>query len=113
MIWNALFTATAIGTVAQLAMVIAGHFVPFIKEKLFALGGMAISLVAGLIYALMAGGGWGDSLLGGALAGGVCALIGIVVSFLMKDVPAPVIVFGTIGSAVTGAVGGAIGRLFA
>ncbi len=108
---SALLTATAIGTVVQLAMVIAGHFVPLIKNNVFAVGGMAISLVAGLIYAMMAGASWGDSLLGGLVAGGVCALVGIVVSFILRDVPAPVIAFGTAGSAVTGLIGGAIGQL--
>ena len=108
---NALVIATIIGTVLQLIMVIAGHSVPFIKDNLFLVGGLALSLVAGLIYAAMARSGWGDVLLGGAIAGGVCALIGIGVSFYLGDVPAAVLAFGTISSAVAGAVGGAIVRL--
>ena len=49
--------------------------------------------------------------LGGLMAGGVCALLGILESFYLGDVPAWVIAFGTVSSAVTGAVGGLLGRL--
>jgi hypothetical protein len=107
---KALTTATAIGLALQLAMVIAGHYEPYVKNNVFAIGGMLISLIAGAIYAWRAGGGWGSSLLGGLIAGGLCALLGIAVSVLLKDVPASILMFGTIGSAVTGLIGGAIGK---
>jgi hypothetical protein len=107
---QALIRATLIGTVLQLAMVIAGHFVPAIAA-LFAIGGMLISLVAGVLYARAAKGGWGDSLVGGLIAGGVCAFIGILVSYLLKDVTVDILWMGTAGSAVAGLVGGAIGKL--
>ena len=42
----------------------------------------------------------------GAIAGAACALIGIVISYLLGDVTAAVIAFGTLSSAVTGAIGG-------
>ena len=106
-----LINATALGTVAQLAMVVAGHFVPVVKDHVFAIGGMLISLLAGVLYAWRARGGWGSSLAGGAIAGGVCALIGILVSAALGDVPMIVVAFGTCASVVAGAVGGAIGRL--
>lgn len=109
--WNALLVATAIGTVAQVAMVIAGHYSATIRDKVFMIGGMAISLVAGLIYVLMTAGGWGDALIGGAIAGGVSALIGIVVSVVLGDTATAILAIGTISSAVTGLVGGAIGKL--
>ena len=102
--------ATGIGLAAQLAMVIAGHFVPVIKDHGFAIGGVLISLVAGLLYARASRAGWGDALFGGAVAGGVCALLGIAVSWLMGDVSATILLFGTLGSAVGGVIGGAIGR---
>ena len=105
-----LVTATAIGLALQLAMVVAGHYVASIKDG-FAIGGMLISLLAGLLYARKALGNWGDALIGGAIAGGVCALIGIAVSFLLQDVPAMILVMGTAASAVTGLVGGAVGKL--
>lgn len=105
-----LLIATGIGLALQLAMVIAGHYVPFIKNNLFAVGGMGISLVAGVIYGKMAAEAWGPSLIGGLVAGGACALLGIGVSVALKDTPAPVLAFGTLGSAVAGLIGGAVGR---
>ncbi len=108
---KALQTATIIGTVLQLAMVIGGQFIPFIALNVFMLGGMGISALAGLVYGRAAS-GFGGAALGGALAGGICALIGIAVSVVLGDTEAVILAFGTAGSAVTGALGGLIGRLF-
>ena len=91
-------------------MVVAGHFVPAIKDEGFAIGGMAISLVAGLIYARLAPGGWGSALAGGVVAGGLCAIIAIAVSVVLKDTPPLILAIGTTASAVTGAIGAAIGK---
>lgn len=102
-------SATLIGTVLQLAMVIAGHFIEAIALYGFALGGMAISLVAGSIYGRGTA-GWSGAVLGGALAGGLCAIVGIAVSVLLGDTAAAILVFGTAGSAVAGVIGGAIGK---
>jgi hypothetical protein len=103
---RALAEATAAGTVLQLVMVVLGHWAPVIAS-LFAVLGMAISLVAGALYARMARPSVGQGALGGAVAGGVCALIGIAVSFALGDVPATILALGTASSAVTGAIGGA------
>src|SRR4051794_38105977 len=103
---------TVIGTALQLLMVIAGHFSPSVAQ-LFAPIGMGISGVAGVLagrgetpvpFAAAAG--------RGAIAGGVSAFIGILVSYLLGDVPAQVLGFGTAASTVTGAIGGLIGRSF-
>jgi len=107
---KALIIATDIGLVLQLIMVIAGHYDAAIAAW-FAIGGMLISLVAGVIYVRMARNGWKDSLIGGALAGGICALVGIAVSCALGDVAAMILVFGTIGSAVAGLIGGAVAKL--
>lgn len=108
---RALRAAVGIGFIAQLVMVIAGHYVPFIKNNVFAIGGMLISLAAGWVYAKAAVQGWRPSLIGALIAGGACALLGIGVSVLLRDVPVGVLVFGTMGSAVAGLIGGAIGKL--
>jgi hypothetical protein len=102
--------ALLVGTVLQVAMVVAGHFVPFVALHIFALGGMAISLLAGLLYGRAAA-AYGGAALGGAIAGGGCALIGIALSVLMGDTQAMILAIGTVSSAVTGAIGGALGRL--
>jgi hypothetical protein len=109
---RALVIATVIGTILQTAMVIAGHSNKSVA-KLFAVGGMSLSLVAGVIYAAMAGGPTGSAILGGIIAGGVCALIGIAVSYARRDVPASLLALGTASSAVTGAIGGWLGRWLA
>jgi hypothetical protein len=101
---------TLIGTALQLLMVVAGHFSPAVAHT-FATLGMAISGVAGVL----AGRGgpaasWTAAAGRGAIAGGVSAFIGILVSYLLGDVPAPVLGFGTAASTVTGAIGGLIGR---
>jgi hypothetical protein len=102
--------STVVGTVLQLAMVLGGHFVPAIKGQ-FAAGGMTISAVAGLLYSLWTPGtSAADAAKGGAVAGGASAFLGILVSTLLKDVPASVLGFGTAGSVVTGIVGGLLGR---
>lgn len=105
-----LILATAVGLALQLAMVICGHFVPAVKA-LFAPLGVAISLLAGWLYAGPARAGWGPSLLGGTIAGGACALLGIAVSYALGDVPAMILALGTGSSAVAGLVGGGLGRL--
>ena len=110
---RALLIATAIGTVLQAARVISGHRNPSIA-KLFAVGGMSLSLIAGVIYAvLVVGATTGSAVVGGVLAGGLCALIGIAISYFLKDVPASLLLLGTLSSAVTGAIGGWLGSLVA
>jgi hypothetical protein len=109
---KALLTATIIGLVLQLIMVGGGHFAPKATQAwLFPVGGMGFSLIAGLVFAYLAAAAWGASLLGGAVAGGVCALLGIAVSVLLKDVPPSLLLLGTVSSVVTGAIGAAIGKL--
>ncbi|CAN5782732.1 hypothetical protein BH23GEM7_BH23GEM7_32240 [soil metagenome] len=105
----ALLRATLLGTVLQTAMVVAGHSLPIVAQ-LFAVLGVSLSLVAGAIYALWAApAATRAGAVGGALAGGVCTLIGIATSVAPGDVLAAVLGFGTRSSAVAGAVGGAAG----
>ena len=108
---RSLLIASLVGTLLQIVMVVAGHSNPAIKG-LFAFGGMGLSLVAGVLYARLARpakkGGAG---LGGLAAGAICAFVGILVSYLLGDVPGLLLVFGTLSSAVTGAIGGLLGAL--
>jgi hypothetical protein len=109
---RALWMATGIGTVFQLVMVTMGHSIPAVKE-VFAVGGMGISLVAGILYAVISTEViLRDNVIGGLVAGAACAFVGILVSCLLGDVPASLLLLGTASSAVTGALGGWIGRLF-
>ncbi len=104
-------TPILIGTGLQLLMVIAGHYSPAIAQ-MFAAGGMGISALAGVLAALVSRpASLGSAATRGAIAGGVSAFVGILVSFLLGDVPAAVLGFGTASSAVTGALGGLVGKL--
>lgn len=107
---SALKSSILLGTILQLAMVIVGHFIPTIAQYGFAIGGMTISGIAGYVYARNSSGSRGKNVLGGAIAGGVCALIGIGVSTALGDVPAFILFAGTASSVVTGSVGAAIAK---
>ncbi len=106
---RALLLASLLGTVLQVAMVVAGHYNKSVAS-LFAIGGMGLSLIAGLLYALWARGNSTSAIvLGGLAAGAICGFIGILVSHLLGDVPRSLLVLGTISSAITGALGGWLG----
>ena len=98
----------AVGTVLQTAMVVVGHWVVAVAN-LFGPLGVLISLVVGLLWARDEARGYGHGAGGGVLVGGACALIGIVISFLLGDVTAMILAVGTVSSAVTGAIGGLVG----
>lgn len=106
-----LAVALGVGVILQLVMVVAGHALPWVKDG-FAIGGMGFSLLAGLIYVRLARSGWADTLIGGAIAGGGCALVGIAVSVALKDAPASLLALGTASSVVTGLIGAAAVRAF-
>ena len=97
--------------IAGLIMTIAGHYIAFVKNDVFAIGGMLIALVAGFIYVRVARGDWRDSLIGGAVSGAVGSLLAIAVSVVLGDVPPMIMVIGTCASLVTGLIGGVIGQL--
>jgi len=105
---NAFRTATIAGTVLQLAMVISGHWIEFIKLNVFAIGGMFISAFAGVVYARSTHTNRRTSAIQGAIVGGLSALVGIAVSFALGDVPASILIIGTVSSAVAGAIGGGL-----
>lgn len=102
-----LLFATSAGLALQLAMVTLGWKVAPVKAG-YLIGGLLFSAVAGALYARFSGGGLTGDILGGLIAGGLCAFLGILVSHLLGDVPAPVLAFGTIGSAVAGAILGGV-----
>jgi hypothetical protein len=105
---RALWRATLVGTVLQLAMVVGGHYQPAIKA-FYAPGGMLFSAVAGWLFGRTSRLPRGAAAVGGLVAGAACAFLGILESYYLGDVPASLLALGTLSSAVTGAVGGALG----
>jgi hypothetical protein len=104
---NAMTRALLLGTLLQVGMVVIGHNTVAVAS-LFAPLGMAISLIAGLLYARWARTPREASVRGGAIVGGVSALIGIAVSYFLGDVQASILFLGTLSSTFTGAIGGLI-----
>lgn len=101
------------GTVLQVAMVVLGHFVPWVILHVFEFGGMMISATAGYLYAMDSGKGYFPGATAGALVGGGCALAGIGLSVALGDLAKPFIPFGTAVCVLTGAVGGLFGQMAA
>ena len=99
-----MMTWIAVGAALQIAMVVAGHFVPPLRAW-WGPGGMLISLVVGCLAAQSR---WADTFVAGALAGGVGAFIGILIALLLGDVPAMLLVLGTLSSVVAGIIGAAV-----
>jgi hypothetical protein len=110
---KALIRVTLIGAGLQVAMVLAGHFVAWIALHVFMAGGLAISALTGFLYAYDVARGYANGMIGGTVSGGLCALIGIAISVALGDTEAGVLVFGTLGSCVAGALAGAVGQLSA
>lgn len=110
---KALINALIIATVLQLAMILSGHWIAFVKDNLFAALGTGISIAGGLIYALTARPGWLKAGIGGAIVGGVSALIGIAVSVVLGDTPQEILLIGTVSGLVGGGVAAAVAGLFA
>lgn len=101
-------TWIAVGTALQIAMVLAGHFVPPLRAW-WGPGGMLISLVVGCLAAHAR---WSETLVAGALAGGVGAFIGIAIALLLGDVPALLLLLGTVSSVIAGVIGAAVVTFF-
>jgi hypothetical protein len=94
-------------------MYVTGHYVPWIAIHAFLFGGMMISATLGYLYAQEAAGGYNGGALGGAIAGGGCALCGIIVSVQLGDTQPHFIALGTAICVVTGSVGGLYGQMSA
>jgi len=102
---------TMIGTVLQVGMILLGKVSPMVGQN-FAIGGTAIAAITGVLASMMAKqSGMGGAAGGGAIAAGVSALIGTVVSLLTGQTPMETIAIGTGSSVVAGAIGGIVGQL--
>jgi hypothetical protein len=103
--------AVLVGTIVQIVMVMAGNTSEPVRRVL-ATGGMIIALIAGLVYGLVSRDPSTGTLVGGgAIAGGLSAFIGILVAHALGYVPWSGVFGGTVGSIVTGAIGGWLSKL--
>jgi hypothetical protein len=92
-----------------------GHFggLLAVYEISFLFAGMMISATVGYLYAQDASKGYGLGACGGAISGGVCALMGIAFSVVLRDMTLMVLVQRALVSTLTGAVGGVFGQMAA
>lgn len=96
-----------IGVVAQLAMVVAGHF----NETVLNLSGIlgtGIPFVLGAWYGLSVPRGMGEAAKGGFAIGIVGAFLGVLTAILMKDQTWMLMSFAPLSSGVTGLLGAVI-----
>lgn len=110
---TAFLIAFGVGLAFQGGMVWAGRRNEFVRVGLLPVGGVTLSLAAGLIYGRLCGLSVIPALLGGAAAGALGALVAFAVSVRFKDVSAPVLGIVVAASLATGALGAAVGRVFA
>ncbi len=94
-------------------MVVIGRFVPWVEMHVFMFGGMMIAAIAGYLYGMDSGKGYPASLLGGAIGGGTCGIIGIAVAIMLREAAMIVLVVGTLICILTGTVGGVFGQMAA
>jgi uncharacterized membrane protein YeaQ/YmgE (transglycosylase-associated protein family) len=108
-----LWRATLVGTVLQIAVVVLGHFIPFISLHASLFAAMFIAGLAGLFYARDLDRGWALGTLGSVIAGTAGALIGIALSVAIGDKPASLIRFVIVASLLSSAAGGPFGQMAA
>jgi hypothetical protein len=101
-------TYVIIAAVLQIVMVVTGHYNEFVLMNLSAVLGMGIPLVVAFFYGRDSTGAK-DGALGGAVIGFVGAALGIGLAIAMGDQTLMLLAFGPLSSAVTGAIGGALG----
>jgi hypothetical protein len=104
-------TALIATTVLQAAMVLAGHVNDPVKAQ-FALLGTGLSLLGGIAWTVLGKPDWKGAAIGGAVVGGLSALLGIIISWALGVVEPIILLIGTSSSLAAGIVGAAAARLF-
>lgn len=110
---RALRRAILVGTLLQVIFVLVGHFSLWIETHALLFAGMMTSATVGYLYALEVARGYAKGAYGGAIAGGLCAFIGIAVSVLLGDMTPKMLIVRALISILTGAVGGVYGQMAA
>ena len=109
--------ATGLGTVLQLAMVLLGLAFPALQQgNLYPIVGTLLAVLAGFLFGRwIPGTPLPTALVGGALAGGLSSLFGVLLAALTgQAAPSPVVtvLIATVTGIVAGSIGGFFGTLF-
>lgn len=110
---RALQRAILVGTFLQTVFVLIAHFSTWIETHALLFAGMMISATVGYLYAQEVAKGYIRGAYGGAIAGGLCAFIGIAVSVFLGDTTGRMLLVRDLISVLTGAVGGVYGQMAA
>jgi hypothetical protein len=110
---SALQRAIIVGTLLQIAFVLIAHFSAWIETHALLFAGMMTSATVGYLYAQEVAKGYARGAYGGAIAGGLCAFIGIALSVLLGDMTGGMLLVRDLISILTGAVGGIYGQMAA
>jgi hypothetical protein len=103
--------AAITGIVLELAMVVIGHYVPWVRINFYEFGAMMFAGLAGLFYARDSARGYAKGALGGAVVGGTSGLIGISAANILGHVALIVLPVGTAITVMVGAIGGLFGQM--
>jgi hypothetical protein len=110
---KALQRAIFVGTLLQIVFVLIAHFSVWIETHALLFAGMMTSATVGYLYAQEVAKGYARGAYGGAIAGGLCAFIGIALSVLLGDMTEGMLLVRDLISVLTGAVGGIYGQMAA
>ena len=110
---NALQRAILVGTLLQIVFVLIAHFSVWMETHALLFAGMMTSATVGYLYAQEVAKGYARGAYGGAIAGGLCAFIGIALSVFLGDMTGGMLLTRDLISILTGAVGGIYGQMAA
>lgn len=103
--------AALTGIVLEVALVVLGHFVPWVRLNAFEFCAMMFAGLAGLFYGRDLARGYGRGALGGAIAGGTSGVIGISLANILGELPLIALPVGTAILILVGAIGGMFGQM--
>jgi hypothetical protein len=101
-----------VGVFLQLVLAVAAYDFATVHD-VYLFAGMMISATAAYLYGMGSGRGYFPDATGGAIVGGVCALIGVGALVLMHGATQSAIPSFTAICVLTGTVGGLFGRMAA
>jgi hypothetical protein len=110
---SALQRAILVGTLLQIIFVLIAHFNLWIATHALLFAGMMTAATVGYLYAQEVAKGYARGAYGGAIAGGLCAFVGVALSALLGDMTGGMLLTRELISILTGAVGGIYGQMAA
>jgi hypothetical protein len=102
--------ALIVGTVLEIALMIASHVRPLLQIHYALFGCMMIAGTAGLLYARDLARGYIMGALGGLVIGAACGIAAVASANVLGDQPERFIPYGVMICALVGAIGGLFGQ---